>query len=742
MSYMKKNIKYPVYIVILLFILHPESILSQEINHWETVVMAGDTWHYLVPSSEPPVTWTDTTFDDSGWLQGPGGFGYGDGDDATVLPQPLISVFIRINFDIIDTSSISMAILHVDFDDGFVAYLNGHEIARQNLGTPGVRPAYDEFAILTSYEAQLPTGGVPARFIIIKETISDYMVNGNNVLALQVHNCNLTSSDLSSTTFFSLGIKDSTYNYRPVPSWFTDPLNVTTNLPIIAIDTKGQAIPDGFKIMATIKVIDNGPGMINNLYQAATGYEGPVGIELHGQSSLMFPKKSFGVEIWNEAGLDSAASLLGMPEGEDWVLYAPYSDKSMLRNALTYYFGAKMGRWQPRFRFCTVFLNEDYYGVYLLIEKIKQGKERVDISNLRPDEVTGDNITGGYIVKVDKIGDLTPENYFTTYPSYSYPNTWNYIYTYVYPRTSRIVPQQEAYIKSFLTELENTLNGPSFSHPVTGFRKYMDDSSFVDYQIIQELSNNVDGYRLSTYFYKDRDSKGGKLYAGPLWDFNLGYGNEDYYDFCLSTSGWLYTHIGPNPFELPMHWWKRLMEDSDYSIMFINRWKELRQGVFRTDSIMQFIDNSVLYLGESVDHNYERWPILGTYVWPNYFIGSTYSEEIDYLKGWVSDRLQWIDNNIDRQKVEPVPVGSKNILVYPNPVKDEMTFVFSTASISRISVEIYDLTGRMVFNTLYFPEEAGYQQVNYTITGLSPGSYILKLKQGTRIIGNTQIIIL
>jgi hypothetical protein len=184
------------------------------------------------------------------------------------------------------------------------------------------------------------------------------------------------------------------------------------------------------------------------------------------------------------------------------------------------------------------------------------------------------------------------------------------------------------------------------------------------------------------------------------------------------------------------------MEDSDYSIMFINRWKELRQGVFRTDSIMQFIDNSVLYLGESVDHNYERWPILGTYVWPNYFIGSTYSEEIDYLKGWVSDRLHWIDNNIDRQKVEPVPVGSKNILVYPNPVKDEMTFVFSTASISRISVEIYDLTGRRVFNTLYFPEEAGYQQFNYTITGLSPVSYILKLKQGTRIIGNTQIIIL
>jgi hypothetical protein len=739
---MKKNIKCALILAVLLLILNAQSILSQDVNHWETVVMASDIWHYLVPVSEPPVTWTDTTFDDSGWEQGPGGFGYGDGDDATVLTPPVTSVYMRINFDIIDTSAIAIAVLHVDFDDGFVAYLNGHEIARQNLGTDGIRPPFDQFATVTTFEAQLPQGGVPARFIISKEVLSNYMVNGRNVLALQDHNCNSTSSDLSSTTFLTLGINDTSSYYRDPPSWFSDPLNTTSNLPIVSINTGGQQVPNEYKIMATMKIIDNGPGIPNNLFQDATGYDGHIGIELHGQSSLMFPKKSFGVEIWNDAGVDSTAGLLGMPSGEDWVLYAPYSDKTMLRNALTYYLGAKMGRWQPRFRFCTVYLNEDYYGVYLLIEKIKRGKDRVDISNLKPDEISGDNVTGGYIVKVDKIGDITPENYFTTYPSYSYPNTWNYIWSYVYPRTSEIVPAQKAYIKDYLTEAENALNGPSFSDPVTGFRKYLDLNSFVDYQIIQELSNNVDGYRLSTFFYKLRDSKGGKLYAGPLWDFNLGYGNVNYYDFCLSTSGWLYEHIGPDPFALPMHWWKRMMEDGEYSALFISRWKELRQGSFRNDSIMTFLDNSIAYMGEAIDRNYERWPILGTYIWPNYFIGSTYSEEVDYLKNWLTARLQWMDDNVDLVLHKPVPVTSNNIHVYPNPVKDEMTLVFGTVTISRVSVEIYDLTGRRVYNMLYFPQESGYQEVTYNIGNLGSGTYILKLRQGSREIGHRQIIVI
>lgn len=150
-----------------------------------------------------------------------GGIGYGDDDDMTVVPN-VPSIYLRRNFIIHDTSVITMLYLFVDFDDGFVAYLNGNEIARANIGTPGIEPAFNEYAILDSYEARLPSGGIPARFVIEKQVIREFLKEGENLLALQVHNCNAESSDLSSTTFLIAGISDESHNYSDPPQWFRD----------------------------------------------------------------------------------------------------------------------------------------------------------------------------------------------------------------------------------------------------------------------------------------------------------------------------------------------------------------------------------------------------------------------------------------------------------------------------------------------------------------------------------------
>ena len=293
-------------------------------------------------------------------------------------------------------------------------------------------------------------------------------------------------------------------------------------------------------------------------------------------------------------------------------------------------------------RFCEVYLNGEYNGVYVLMENIKRDSNRVDVSKLKTDEVAGDDLTGGYIIKADKTADAGNDEYFTITPSVHYHNSDNYRFTYVYPDFDEIIQEQKNYIKKYMTDVENSINGESFSDPVSGFRKYIDVKSFVDFQIIQELTNNVDGYRFSTFFYKDKDSKGGKLHAGPLWDFDLCYGNEDYTDFNLQTDIWLYTKY-PDEYGGRMHWWARLMEDISYRSSFISRWKELREGSFSTDSIMNYLDNTINYLGEAVDRNFTRWPILGEYVWPNYFIGETYEDEVEYLKTWVTDRVNWID---------------------------------------------------------------------------------------------------
>ena len=724
---------------LLMLILSNNTIKAQTINHWETVIMASDIWHYFIGNTEPPENWIDIDFDDSTWLLGPGGIGYGDSDDSTIIDQ-VTSVYLRKNFILIDTSTILGAYLHVDFDDGFVAYLNGHEIARVNIGAVGIRPKYDEFALLNTYEAHIPTGGIPSQFIINMDSLSEYMIQGSNVLALQVHNCDATSSDLSSTTWLSMGIKDGIYNYLETPLWFKDLMLDTLNLPLIVIDTWGQSIVDEPKIAAWLKVIDNGPGQINSVFQDGTDYDGYIGIEIRGQSTQEFPKKSFGFETRDSAGNNLSSSLLGMPEDEDWVLYAPYSDKSLLRNAVTFNLGGLMGNWQPRYRFCEVYLNGSYHGVYMLIEKIKRGQDRVDINKLRTNEITGDDLTGGYIVKADKTSNLTADEYFRTYPSNTYNDARNYDFTYVYPKFDEIVDEQKAYIYNYLTDLEDNLNGSKFKDLTNGFRKFLDLNSFIDFQLIQEVTNNVDGYRYSTFFYKKRDSDGGKLYAGPLWDFDICYGNVDYSDLNLSTDQWLFPNYGSDESGL-MHWWARLMEDVGYWSSLVKRWEELRGGAFKTDSVMAYIDSTIQYLGSAIDRNFVRWPILGTYVWPNYFIGATYEQEIEYLKNWITNRLNWIDANILIVGRLDVNASNYNLLVYPNPVIGQLNLRFYLSYDYKIDIEIFDLLGKKVFSSEYLPDLAGQQEIQLTVPEVLTGYYILSIKQGTRVLGRQKVVI-
>jgi hypothetical protein len=736
---MKKLYIVSFHLVVIFFAGSFKSTFAQSVNHWEMIVSASDTWHYFPGNSEPPANWTNTDFNESSWLSGPGGIGFADGDDGTII-NPVISVYLRSAFNIIDIANISWAILDVDYDDGFVAYLNGHEIARSNIGTVGVRPLYSTPAI-TNHEALMYQGGIPERYMIKNDTLKKYLTAGANELAIQVHNITATSSDLSSNTFFSVGIKDASTTYRQVPSWFEDPSGVKTNLPLLIIDTRGQVILNEPKITAYLKVVDNGPGQLNGLLDDATDYEGNIGIELRGQSSQMFPKLGYGVELRTPAGADTSVSLLGMPAEADWVFSAPYSDKSMMRNAISYELGRKMGGWQPGFKYCEAYLNGSYIGVYMLIEKIKRGADRVDINKLKPDEVSGDNLTGGYIVKVDKIQDIGTDEYFYSYPSIPYNNAINYAFTYVYPRFDEIVPEQKSYIQNYILTLQNTLNGNSFKDPVTGFRKYMDINSFVDFQIINELANNVDGYRFSTFFYKQRDSDGGKLFAGPLWDFDLSYGNVDYDNKCLATDNWLYKRYGASG-NWSMHWWSRLMEDPDYNHAFAARWKALRAGPFSTDSIMADLDAHVQNMGDAIKRNFAKWPILGQYVWPNYFVGSIYYEEVEYLKVWLTNRLNWMDGNVSLSSGD-LFAGYKSyqVLVFPNPVKDQLNITLTTKDIDRINFEIVDLLGKNIFVSDYSPVSEGDQVIRFAIPEVAPGYYILKITQKQQVIGIQKLIV-
>ncbi len=415
----------------------------------------------------------------------------------------------------------------------------------------------------------------------------------------------------------------------------------SSNLPIVVINTNGQVIQDDPRISCHMGIIDNGFGNINSVNDSFTGYNGRISIEYRGSSSQSFPKKAYALETQDSLGNNNNVSLLGMPVENDWILYAPYSDKSLMRNFLTFHLGNQMGRYAPRTKYCELVLDGDYRGVYVLMEKIKRDKDRVDIAKLDADDIAGDSLTGGYIIKIDKSTGSGDVYWLSNYNTIGGEPLRIH---YHYPKATDMLNEQKTYIRNFMHDFEYALNSTFFTSYTSGYTKYIDVLSFIDLYIINELSRNVDGYRLSTYMYKDKDSKGGKLTMGPLWDYNLAFGNAYYCDG-WNINGWQQDGACFDLAEVPF-WFERLLEDTVYQTTLKCRWEYLRETSLSQDSIFNFIDSIAIYLHDAQERNFQRWNILGDYIWPNYYVGNTYQDEVYFLKNWIADRLIWMDDNI------------------------------------------------------------------------------------------------
>ncbi|MBC8172474.1 MAG: CotH kinase family protein [Chitinophagales bacterium] len=478
----------------------------------------------------------------------------------------------------------------------------------------------------------------------------------------------------------------------------------SSNLPIVIINTNSQLIVNDPRIDADMGIIDNGPGEINYPADSFNNYDGKISIELRGSSSLGFPQKSFAFETQDSLGENLNVSLLGMPAENDWILYAPYDDKSFMRNSLTYQLSNEMGQYASRCIFCEVIINNEYQGVYVLMEKIKRDNDRVDIAQLTSADLEGDALTGGYIIKIDWVNS---EGWYSEYlPDQT--ATWNnsIFYQYVYPVDDSIKVQQRNYIQNYVDSFETGLDGDDYMDTLIGWRQYMDEISVIDYFILNELSKNVDGYRLSTFLYKDRNSNGGKLYMGPVWDYNLAWHNADYCGNEL-VSGWAYAITDYCATDLPF-WWRKLVTDT----LFINnlqcRWQELRETTLKEEHIFNYIDSIETLVDEAKDRHYTVWPILGIYVWPNpYPLAETYAEEIVNLKTWIAGRLTWLDESIpgmcyevaeDTTVVENIfDQIFPEIQIYPNPVSDVLHISIKNNT-ENVYVEIINIAGEKMID--------------------------------------------
>ena len=691
-------------------------------NHYETVISDAQQWQYIVPNVNTSATWNQASFDASTWLVGTGGFGFGDNDDGTIIPNGSVSVYMRKSFNITDINALTKIIFHMDYDDGFIAYINGVEIARNNLGTVG-QPAAFNLLASASHEAQLYQNGLPDQFIFNPAQFASFLLQGTNVICVEVHNQTATGVDLSARPFLSLGINNTTNDYSATPTWFVAPFEfITSTLPIVIISTNNITIPNTPKIDGFMGIIDNGPGQLNNVNNPFNEFYGQIAIEVRGSSSASFPAKSYGLETRGPDSVNYNASIFDWPIDNDWILYAPYTDKSLIRNVLTFKLGNETGNYAPRTKLCELILNEEYVGVYVFMERIKVNPGRVGIDKLDYADTLDNHLTGGYIVKIDKTtsGGIVAwtSPYTAALPSNSPIN-----FQLHDPRIELIHPLQEQYIQSYVSAWETALAGPNFSDPLTGFRAYADEGSFIDYMLINELSKNVDGYRISTFLYKERLSEGGKLVAGPLWDFNLGWGNANY---CQggNTTGWEINFNSicggalVNPF-----WWSRMLQDSVYANRVNCRWLELRATILDSTVLMNYIDSMSLALTLPAQRTYTKWPILGTYVWPNNFIGQTYIEEMEYLKSWTSSRLVWMDNNMfgTCSSLGTQPITENPIRIFPNPGKEA---IFIDGLSQKTDLIVRDCQGKIVIETT-----ADVYSYLLNTTNLAPGIYFISIPQ-------------
>ena len=327
-----------------------------------------------------------------------------------------------------------------------------------------------------------------------------------------------------------------------------------------------------------------------------------------GNSTWMHPKKPFQMKLADKA------EFLGMPSDKKWLFLAEYSDKTMLRNRISFEMGYLSNLdWTPQARYAEVYINDEYNGTYNVTQKVEESDNRVPL---------GDT---GYLLEQDQLSRLDPDDvYFDSVV------TEKFLINIKEPNLD-LDSDEYNYIKDLLGDFEQSLFSSRFLSEVDGYANYIDIDSFVDWYLISEITKNVDSQSFSSIFLNVMP--GEKIKMGPLWDFDLSLGNVDYADSRYAEGWWVKYHP----------WYDRLFQDPD----FVDQVK-VRFAYFRAnqDLILEKIDNYAEQLQWSQQENDDLWQTIGIYVWPNPVIFDTYQEEVDHMKMWFRNRMDWLDQEI------------------------------------------------------------------------------------------------
>lgn len=414
---------------------------------------------------------------------------------------------------------------------------------------------------------------------------------------------------------------------------FTD-----SNLPIVLITTaNGATIPNEPKIGGDLKIIFRGISQRNYLTDEINpsflNYNGRIGIKVRGNSSADNPQKPYGFETrLADNSTANNVSLLGMPSENDWILLATFQDKSLIRDYLAYDMARSIGMYASRGKYVEVLLNGEYIGIYILEEKLKRDKNRVDITELLISEETAPEITGGYLLQEDDGGVITNPHL---------DNTANNLLIVEEPKIA--TQSMINYLQNFFNNLEVITGQPNLANLQNGYPSLIDTYSAYNYFIINEYFNNTDAYSRSTFYHKDRN---GKLIFGPVWDFNLSAGNNNQFGSTNPDHWEVKTGFYQGPIFLA-----KIFDEPNFRCNLAKRWHELRltTGPLNTIRINTKIDSVANSLVEAQERHFTKWPILGFCTAidpPGCDTRLTFQSEVEYFKQFLAAKATWIDDNI------------------------------------------------------------------------------------------------
>lgn len=421
-----------------------------------------------------------------------------------------------------------------------------------------------------------------------------------------------------------------------------------THLPLVEIDTDGIEIPggpiydengkrlphyttaaDGSNTIAAYMEIKDSETENNHLSDPAT-MKSKIQIRVRGNSSRTFDKKGYAIRLVDDQGENAPQAVMGMAAHHEWVLHGPFIDKTLIRNYMWYNIAGEIMDYAPNVRFCEVVLNGEYQGVYVMAESITAGQDGARLS-LSVDKK--DSTFSGYLLRLDRESDEPLQN-LNSFTDYTHRTAMQL--EVIYPGRSNLTEELQRSITRDFSDFEKALYSYDYDSETYGYEQYIDTQSFVDYFLINEFTCNYDAGWLSTYMYKDLDGK----YRMCIWDFNSACDN--YQD----------TTIAPNHFEMQnCLWYNMLLKDEDFTDQIITRYRQLRKSYFSEEYLNNYIDDVIEYLGPAIDRNFEKWGYTFSeeedLLKPTERNPRTYEEAVDNMKGFLQQRIAWMDENIE-----------------------------------------------------------------------------------------------